>query len=77
MKKTRYILILFFSLVLSIIFCTGCSDRIKNDTKEISVKMGTKLSDKLKSTIKKHSHKKKTYNAIMTEKNKESCFNKR
>lgn len=39
--------------------------------------MGTKLSDKLKSTIKKHSHKKKTYNAIMTEKNKESCFNKR
>lgn len=66
MKKTRYILILIFSLVLSTVFCTGCSDRIKNDTKEISVKIGTELSNKLKSTIKKHSNKKKSYNQRLT-----------
>ena len=76
MKKTRYILILFFSLVLSIVFCTGCSDHIKNDTKEISVKIGTELSNKLKSTIKKHSNKKKSYNEIMTEKIKKAVLTK-
>lgn len=76
MKKTRYILILIFSLVLSIVFCTGCSDHMKNDTKEISVKIGTKLSDKVKNTIKKHSHKKKSYNEIMTEKIKKAVLTK-
>ena len=76
MKKTRYILVLIFSLVLSTVFCTGCSNRIKNDTKEISVKIGTELSNKLKSTIKKHSHKKKSYNEIMTEKIKKAVLTK-
>ena len=76
MKKTRYILILIFSLVLSTVFLTGCSDRMKNDTKEISVKIGTKLSDKVKNTIKKHSHKKKSYNEIMTEKIKKAVLTK-
>ena len=55
MKRTRCILILIFSFVLFTIFFTGCTI---NYTKDIPSKIGNNLSDKFKSTIKKHSNKK-------------------
>ena len=73
MKRTRCILILIFSFVLFTIFFTGCTI---NYTKDIPSKIGNNISDKFKSTIKKHSNKKKSYNEIMTNKIKNAVLNK-